>query len=273
MSAPTERSTWTRRLAPPHALWLGPSGLWDFGPMPSWRPWAPPATGSAGPRRHASFDSWCRAMPGQGCQLVLSAWLLHELLLDPALPLADDTARLRYARGLLQHYHGGAAAQWPLAAWHAGGQRGVSALHALSLPALQTSARQAGVALRMVRPWWSLALALAQQQLPALAAADSARLLVVDGLLLTQIDLAHGRLRQLQQRRLADASPAAVQTLHATLPPAQCCAATGHGLHPPWPDHSAGLPGIHVLGSLQGEAPAALWCGTAATAAAPALAA
>lgn len=270
LSAAIETSPWTRRLAPSHALWLSPTGLWDFGPMPGWRPWSAPAAAASAARHHTGFDTWCRAMPGQACQLVLSAWLLHELLLDAALPLADDSARLRYARGLLQHYHGDAAAQWPLAAWQAGGQRGVSALHATTLPALQASARQAGVALRMVRPWWSLALALAQQQLPTLAAADSARLLVVDGLLVTQIDLARGRLRQLQQRRLADASPAALAGLQASLPPAGCCAAIGHGLHTAWPAGDTGAHGIQALGSLQGAAPAALWISAAGMVASPA---
>ena len=263
---PRPAAAWLRRLAPSHALWQGPDGLWDFGPLPGWRLWRPAAAPDGPARHHASFDAWCQAHPGQGCQLLLSAWLLHELLLDPGLPLADDTARLRYARGLLQHYHGDAAAQWPLAAWQAGGRRGVSALHALHLPALQASARRAGVALRTVRPWWSLALAAAQQQLPALATADSARLLVVDGLLVTQIDLARGGLQQLQQRRLATACPAGLQALQAALPPVACCAATGHGLQQPWPVDPAHAPsGIQALGSLQGAAPAALWHAASAT--------
>ncbi len=257
-SAKTEPAAWARRLAPSQALWLGPGGLWDHGAMPGWRPWSAPVAAVGPPRRHASFDAWCQAMPGHGCQLILSGWLLHELVLDPALPLADDTARLGYARGLLQHYHGEAAALWPLAAWRAGGQHGVSALHALTLPALQTSARQAGVALRTVRPWWSLALVLAQQQLPALASADSARLLVVDGLLVTQIDLARGRLRQLQQRRLAEASPAALLALHAAAAPAACSAAIGHGLQAAWPGAAGGAT-LQALGTLQGDSPAALW--------------
>lgn len=258
-----------RRLAPSHALWLGPGGLWDHGAMPGWRPWGSAVAGAAAPHHHNSFDAWCQAMPGHGCTLILSGWLLHELLLDPSLPLADDTARLGYARRLLQHYHGDAAAHWPLAAWQAGGQRGVSALHALTLQTLQAAARQAGVALRSVRPWWSLALALAQQQQPALASAERARLLVVDGLLVTCVDLARGRLVDLQQRRLEHADAAGLQALQADLPAVERCAAIGHGLDAPWPADAGS--GIQVLGSLHGAAPVALWHGAAslATVAAP----
>lgn len=268
-SAAPEFSHWGHRLAPSHALWLGPDGLWDHGPMPGWRPWGTGDGRPAAPRRHASFDAWCQAMPGRGCQLVLSAWLLHELLLDAQLPLADDTARLAYARNLLQHYHGDAAAQWPLAAWQAGGRHGVSALHALTLAALQASARPATVALRRVRPWWSMALATAWQQVPALAQAASGRLLVVDGALVTQVELARGKVQQLQQRRLADTRSASLRAWHAGLPAVAHSLAIGHGLDDPW--QAADGDTLQAIGTLQGAAPARLWAqGHAATTAATA---
>ena len=269
-----DRPAWANRLAPTHALWLGPLGLWDFGPMPGWRPWSAPTHRPSAPRPHAGFEAWCQAHPGTGCSLILSAWLLHELLLDAQQPLADDTARLAHARSLLLHYHGDAAAQWPLAAWHAAGRRGVSALHALTLPHLQSIARGSGVALRTVRPWWSLALALAMQQVPRLAHGDAARVLVADGALVTQIDLSRGRLSNLQQRRLPQATLAALPVPAAGL----LCCALGHGLSDH--DHDQAIdfdstragapPGITLLGSLAGEAPAALWCSPADAARAPA---
>jgi hypothetical protein len=267
----TERPAWGTRLAPSHALWLGPDGLWDHGPMPGWRPWRPGDALRAAARPHAGFDAWCQAHHGMGCQLVLSGWLLHEVLLDAQLPLADDTARLAYARNLLQHYHGDAAQQWPLAAWQAGGRHGVSALHACTLAALQASARQAGVALRRVRPWWSLALAMAWQLVPALAQAGAARLLVVDGALVTQVDLERGRVLQLVQRRLADAQPASLRAWHATLAPVPCSVALGHGLATPW--QAADGDTLHCLGALHGPAPSALWAGAATTGMAAAAAA
>ncbi len=271
---PAPQPAWARRMQPwqppPHALWLGPAGLWDFGPLPGWRlgRWLGRWGGSGGPHEsaapqpahHAGFDAWCQSHPGHGATLVLSAWLLHELLLQPQLPLADDAASLHYARALLQHYHGEAAAQWPLTAWRAAGRRGVSALHGLNLQALQASARQSGVALRQVRPWWSMALALAVQQAPPLASVDSARLLLVDGSLVTLLTLARGRLAQLQQRRLADASPAALQGLHAALPSVAWAGVMGHGLVSPWLA-DAGDGGLVALGPLHGNAPVALWHG------------
>jgi hypothetical protein len=249
-----ERSAWLTRRGPPHALWLGRDGLWDHGAMPGW--WRPAAPAASAPVPHASFDAWCQAHPGAACGLVLSSWLLHELLLDRALPLVDDSARLAYARSLLQHYHGDDAAEWPLAAWQVAGRRGVSALHGLRLTALQDSARQAGVVLRSVRPWWSLALALARQQVGALSQGAAARLLVVDGALVTQIDLVRGTLERLENRRLGAAATAgpALQTLVDDAP-VGACHALGHGL-----DLPAGLPpGLLTLGPLDGAAPAGWW--------------
>lgn len=247
-----ERAAWLPRRGAPHALWLGRQGLWDYGAMPGW--WRPAVPAASAPVAHASFDAWCQAHPGAACRLVVSSWLLHELLLDPALPLADDRARLAYARGLLQHYHGDDAADWPLAAWQVAGRRGVSALHGLRLTALQDSARQAGVGLRSVRPWWRLALTLAQQQLPSLHQATAVRLLVVDGGLVTQIDLLRGTLDRLENRRLCAAEGPALQALVDGAPVGPCHA-LGHGLATP-----VVLPqGLLALGPLDGPAPAALW--------------
>jgi hypothetical protein len=93
--------------------------------------------------------------------------------------------------------------------------------------------------------------------MPALAQASSARLLVVDGALVTQIELARGRIQQLLQRRLADASPASLRAWHASLPAVDHSVAIGHGLDAPW----AALPGdsLAVIGTLHGTAPAGLW--------------
>lgn len=243
--------TWLTRRGPCHALWLGPQGLWDYGARPGWRR---PAAEPAAPVRHASFDAWCQVHPGAACELVVSSWLLHELLLDRALPLADDPARLAYARGLLQHYHGDEAADWPLAAWQVAGRHGVSALHGLRLTALQRSACQAGVVLRAVRPWWSVALAIVRQRLRSLDAAAAGHLLVVDGGLVTQIELVGGSLDRLENRRLGAADGPALRAL-ADLASGRPCQVLGHGLLAP-----VVLPqGMQALGPLDGPAPAALW--------------
>lgn len=198
---------------------------------------AGPATAIGPATTPADWPAWCQAHAGRHVQLWLGASLTHELALAPGLALGDDAALLAYARPLLQHYHGEPAAHWPLAAWRCGAglrapQRGVSALHGVDLAALQAAARQAGVRLQAVQPWWSAALALALARVPALAASDQAQLLVVEGPLLTQLQLQRGRLRQAQRRRLPQARWAALQTWWQAQPdqalgPAW---AVGHGL-------------------------------------------
>ena len=232
--------SWRSRLAPARALWLGPGGLWDHGPCG----WPGRRTAAPAPRHHAGLAGWCQGRRGQAAALWLSGRWLHEVLVDARLPLADDMALLAYARGLLQHYHGDAAAAWPLAAWRAGGAQGVSALHGVPLADLQAQARQAGVALRSVQPAWTRALALARRRDPALNRADRARVLVVEGDQLGQIDLAAGRVVGMQQRRLAAPTWDALQAWAAADPVAPC-AVLGHGLAgvpDPATARAAGLP-------------------------------
>ncbi len=229
-------------------LWWGASGLWQAG-------------GSGAATRWDSFDAWCAAHPGARARLWLSAWWVVDVLVDPALPLHDDAAVLAYVRPLLQHYHGDAAAPWPLAAWQAGAARGVSALHGLPLAELQATAGRHGVQLQAVQPWWARALHLALAREPALQREAAAQLVVVEGRLVTRLDLRRGGLVGLQQRRLPQATPAALQAWLADEPVAvQRC--LGYGL-----DAQAGAshPGLPLLGlaeggaSLGGEHPAPAW--------------
>ena len=249
---------WRSRLAPAHALWWHPDGLWDHGPQGL--PWRP-ADAIAPPQHHASLAAWAEGRRGQAARLWLSGSCLHELLIDTGLPLADDAALLRYARGVLQHYHGDAAAGWPLAAWQAAGARGVTALHSVALDSLQATLRGAGVALRSVRPAWCQALAVAARRQPALLQGASTRLLVVEGLHFTQLDLAQGRLVGLQHRRLVQASEAALADWVAEHP-VPLCLALGHGLATPTigADDRAGLaPGLTALGRLSSPVPGLGW--------------
>ena len=255
---------WRSRLAPAHALWWHPDGLWDHGPQGL--PWRP-ADATAPPQSHASLTAWADGRRGQAARLWLSGACLHDLLIDTGLPMTDEAAQLRYARGVLQHYHGDAATAWPLAAWQAAGARGVSALHAVALGSLQADLRNAGVALRSVRPAWCQALAMAARRQPALLQGDSTRLLVVEGERFTQLDLAQGRLVGLQHRRLAHASLAALADWVAGHP-APLCLAVGHGLVAPLndPDRPVSLPpGLTVLGRLNSPVPGLGWWSTGAT--------
>lgn len=241
---------WRSRLAPARALWLGPGGLWDAGAT-AWPQRRGPVQA---PQHHAGLADWCQGRRGQAARLWLSGHWLHEVLVDARLPLADDAALLAYARGLLQHYHGDAAAAWPLAAWRAGGARGVSALHGVPLAPLRAAARQAGVALRSVQPAWAAALAAARRRAPLLARAPAARLLVVEGDQFSQIDLAGGRITALQQRRLAAPTWAALQAWVA-LAPVTPCAVFDQGLAGAPDRAAADAAGLCLLGPLVAAAP------------------
>lgn len=190
-----------QRLGPAQRLWWGPSGLW-----PAVDAGAGAGTGAA-PRRWADLGTWCTAHPGRAVQLHLSAWWVHELLADPALPLTSDAAVLAHAQPLLQHHHGAAAAGWALAAWHEGGRRGVSALHGQPLQPLLAIAARHGVVLRGLYPWWPQALAASGLPGPARRGEPATgRLLLAEGQLVTVVDLHRGAIAGLQQRRLAQAS-------------------------------------------------------------------
>lgn len=162
-----------------------------------------------GERSWPGFAAWCEANPGRSCALWLAPALLHELVCDEGLPLADDAAALEWARPLLLHYHGDAAAAWPLAAWQQGRRRGVSALHGLRLDAVRETARRHRVALARVAPWWSHVLPLALARHAELREA-AARLLLLDGARMAVLELQRGVLAGLQLRHLDAATPRAL---------------------------------------------------------------
>jgi len=166
-----------------HDLLLREGGLWD------------------GNQAWPDFAAWCSEHRGRRCRLWLSSALLHELVCDRTLPLADDAAALAWARPVLQHYHGDAALAWPLAAWQQGRRRGVSALHGVSLDDVRSAAQRAGVRLQAVMPWWSLLLQQALRRHRALRG-PQAQLLVMEGDRIAALGLEQGRLAQLELRRL-----------------------------------------------------------------------
>jgi hypothetical protein len=224
----------------PQSLLMQAASLWD------------------GQCAHASFDDWCQAHTGQRCTLWLSSAWLFELVGEPGLPLADDEAAMTWARGLLLHYVGDAAADWPLASWQQGSLRGVSALRGVALAALRSSAARARVDLQAVKPWWSLVLPRALQAHPPLRQ-GAARLLVVEGQGLTAIELVDGRLAGLSLRRLDATALAPLQAWASTgsTSAAGLTLAIGYGL--PQGPVDGGFDGISTLDALHDTHPAARW--------------
>jgi hypothetical protein len=209
-----------------------------------------------GSRAWPGFDSWCAAHAGMACTLWLSTPLLHELVCEPDLPLASDTAALAWAQALLQHYHGDAALAWPLAAWQQGRRRGVSVLHGASLDSLRATAARHQVRLLAARPWWAQVLRLALQRHRALRH-QQARLLVLEGTRLAVLELQRGQLAGLSLRRLEAATPQALLQWCAEGAAAQDTPswAIGYGLQ------AGPLPGLQVPQALDAVAPPPQWLG------------
>jgi len=167
------------------------------------------------------------------------------------LPLDDDEAALAWARSLLQHYHGDAAALWPLAAWQTGRRQGVSALHGVSLDGLRSTAAGLGVRLSGVAPWWSCVLRLAGQQHARLRT-EAARLLVVEATHVTALGLDGGRLATIELRRLDDATTTALARWNAAQPE-RFTFALGYGLR------GGAAEGVDMPLPLSGDGPANTW--------------
>lgn len=144
------------------------------------------------------FAAWCRDMPGTAVELAVSAKALHELVVEPGLPLADLDAVQAYGQQQFAHYFGGAAQRFAIAPWKLGETAGASALHGLDLAALRIQADAAGVRLAAVRPAWAAWLA----SLPAATRAGSGRAVWHEGDVAVVIQLDRGRVTGLQSRRV-----------------------------------------------------------------------
>lgn len=248
---PSRWGAWVHNYTQRHSLLLHEGGLWDAGATRE--PLAPP-------HHHAGFGDWCVGHTGRVCDLWLSGALVHEMVCDPSLPLSSDTALLEHARAALVHYHGDVALRWPLAAWSARGQQGVSALHRVDVEQLVQQARAGGVRLRFVRPWWVRVLVLALRRAPQLRSHPCIWLLIIEGRFVSALRLHHGALVELRSHWLLAATPAQVQafvgSLHegaAERPHRASVCALGYGL-------AAGdLGAVETLAPLTTPAPAAQW--------------
>ncbi len=203
------------------------------------------------------FEAWCAAHAGLSARVVLAGALTHQLVADPALPLNDSEAVLAWARHQFVHYHGAQAQRWSLSVWANGPHRGASALHGIELDTLLQSAARHRVRLRAIEPWWSVALRLASQRVPLLARGGSTELWLVEGLQLTRLRCADGRVLGIEQRWLDSADEAALAQLIEALcgsqnPPWVLGCALAHGA-------LSTAPAARSLGSLQDACPAPEW--------------
>lgn len=144
------------------------------------------------------FAAWCKDLPGTAVELIVSARALHELVVEPGLPLADLDAVQAYAQQQFAHYFGAAAQRFAIAPWKLGDAAGASALHGLDLAALLSQAAAANVRLAAVRPAWAAWLA----SLPAATRAGSGRAVWHEADVAVVIQLDRGRVAGLQSRRV-----------------------------------------------------------------------
>ncbi|MEJ6007980.1 hypothetical protein WG899_20710 [Paucibacter sp. AS339] len=239
------------RLARPQALFLSPEGVQAYGDKPQ------------------AFADWCRAHAGQAAELSVSAKLLHELVCEAGLPLADEAQLQAYARQLFGHYFGAPAKSWPLATWRVASpgvgsgpateQCGAVALHGPAGAQLQACAAMHEVHLSRVQPAWAPLLRRLVAEQPEWAQTPSAALAWVEGQVLTWLQLRDGRLQGLRQLRLAAATQAALGETLAELCGAGGAGAIksvlvcGYGLEPA--TSAPSWPGLRVLGRLDGSAP------------------
>lgn len=216
------------RLARPQTLFLGPDGVQG---------------GQDGSQaRPESWADWCRNHPGTAVRLNLSSRLLHELVCPPGLPLAEEDDLQAYARQQFGQYFGAPAKAWPLASWRlpaegaAESLYGAVALHGPAAQALQQLAADHDVRLLQLQPAWSAALQRLAVEQPDWLRAERAGLGWLEGQVLTWLELAGGRPRDLRQLRLREATPEALaellQELQAGGPPLQL-RLLGHGLLAP----------------------------------------
>ena len=205
----------------------------------------------------AGLAAWCAGHGGESVDLIVSAHLLHELVCEPGLPLADEAALQAYARQLFGHYFGALAQRWPLATWRVAEQRGASALHGLDWAALAAAAQAAQVDLRRVRPAWGPVLQKLAADEPTWLREPSAALAWVEGQVLTWVALREGQVRALRQLRLLEPTQAALGAALAELREgAMPVLVLGYGIDagasPVWP-------GVRVLSRLDGAAPDLAW--------------
>ncbi|MCV2362387.1 hypothetical protein LNV23_02860 [Paucibacter sp. DJ1R-11] len=237
------------RLARPQTLFLTPEGLLA-------RP---------GGKAEAWAD-WCRKQNGSAVRLLLSSRLLHELVCQPGLPLADEAQLLAYARQQFGQYFGAAAKAWSLASWRLAAepgrveQCGALALHGPAAQGWREVAAEHEVRLLQVQPAWAAALQRLVGEEPEWAAAEQAALVWLEGAVVTWLSLTAGRLSGLRQLRLQEASVETLAELlqeQLALQPGLAAAqvrVAGYGLQVAVASVKLG-PAIHVHGRLDAPEP------------------
>ena len=232
---------------PMHALLADTQGVWAWAPHDRHAPAV----------RHASVADWMRGHPGSDMHLWVSGHFVHSLRRDPGASHPDDATLRLHARRELIARHGDGAASWPLATWKNDAALGVCALDGIDLELLNQHARQHGVRMHSVVPWWYHAFQEARRCVNALNHALRGQVCVVEGRQLAWIDTASGQLAEVRQATLASAHVGALGDAIQRMTtrdgdPATPPVVLGQGLEDGARTH--GLKAL-VLGRLDGQQP------------------
>ena len=177
---------------PVHALLADGQGVW------AWSPSDPHAEAT----RHASLQDWITSHPGCDIGLWVSGQLVHSLERNPVSAPLDDEALRSNARRELVDRHGDGAAEWALATWKNNSARGVCALAGIDLDKLNQHAREHGVQLQSVVPWWYHAFQEARRCVDALNYVGNGHVCVVEGRQIAWITTTSGLLTAVRQSTL-----------------------------------------------------------------------
>lgn len=228
---------WRRRAR----LMLTDLGLWDIDSQ----------------RLVADVPAWCQANAGCAVDVWAAGCTVHHLVCRPDLPLHDSTAVVGYAKQLFTHYYGLPAQQWPMAPWRSGSVRGACALHGMAGGGLREAAVHHCVLVRSMRPLWAAALQWALRYNKALAKHAKACVVLVEGALITWIDIDCGRCVDLRTSRLAAATMADLLVALAVSERAdqRTTVVLGYGLR----GEVTGVKGWTVLGRLDAAGAPVAW--------------
>lgn len=201
-AVPVKKSNWAhlwrhspRTRGPVHALLADAQGVW------AWSPRDPHAEAT----RHASVQAWITTHPGCDLGLWVSGQLVCSLPRTAASALQDDETVRSNARRELVELHGAGAASWALATWKNDAARGVCALAGINLAELNLLAREHGVQIQSVVPWWYHAFQEARRCVDALNHAVAGHVCVVEGRQIAWITTTRGLLAAVRQMSLANA--------------------------------------------------------------------
>jgi hypothetical protein len=160
---------------PSEHAFIAPDAVWHYGAASAGLPRAP--------QPFADLPAWLAAHAGVSVHAVLSSRCSKSLLLDAGADgvAADDSTGLgTLARARLMQVWGDAAVDWPLRTWSGRRRHGACAWADAQAVRWLADAQEAGVRVRSLQPWWSVALGRVIAEQPQWGRDERSALLVCE---------------------------------------------------------------------------------------------